>query len=106
MSRIGAGDQEALGSLYDLLAPLVHGIAVRTLGGPSHSEEATLETFLQIWQQGPRFDPGHGLAHDWIALTAQRTAARTALQRPQPRKAPPQAPAAAPGPPPGTASRT
>ncbi|WP_415857382.1 ECF RNA polymerase sigma factor SigK [Sinomonas sp. G460-2] len=74
MGRVARGDQDAFGSLYDALAPLVHGLVLRVVRDPAQSEEVTQEVFLEIWQQAKRFDADRGRARAWITVMAHRRA--------------------------------
>jgi len=74
MERVARGDQQAFASLYDALAPLVHGLVLRILRDPAQSEEVTQEVFLEVWRQARRFDADRGHARAWITVTAHRRA--------------------------------
>jgi RNA polymerase sigma-70 factor (ECF subfamily) len=74
MGRVALGDQGAFGSLYDALAPLVHGLVLRVVRDPAQSEEVTQEVFLEVWQQAKRFDADRGRARAWITVMAHRRA--------------------------------
>lgn len=74
MGRVAQGDQGAFGDLYDALAPLVHGLVLRVVRDPAHSEEVTQEVFLEVWQQARRFDADRGPARAWITVMAHRRA--------------------------------
>ena len=47
---IKAGDQVALGALYDRYATLVYRLALRVLGNPQEAEDLTQEIFLILWK--------------------------------------------------------
>ncbi|NUP75079.1 MAG: ECF RNA polymerase sigma factor SigK [Sinomonas sp.] len=74
LARVAHGDQDAFGSLYDALAPLVHGLVLRVVRDPAQSEEVTQEVFLEVWQQAKRFDADRGRARAWITVMAHRRA--------------------------------
>lgn len=74
MELVAQGDQSAFGSLYDALAPHVHGLVLRVLRDPAQSEEVTQEVFLEVWQQAKRFDADRGRARAWITVMAHRRA--------------------------------
>ena len=74
MRRVAQGDQQAFASLYDALAPLVHGLVLRVVRDPAQSEEVTQEVFLDVWRQAKRFDADRGHARAWITVTAHRRA--------------------------------
>lgn len=72
--RAGLGDETAFAQLYDLLAPLLHGIVLRVLRDPSRAEEVTQEVFVEVWRLAPRYDPDRGTVRSWAATIAHRRA--------------------------------
>lgn len=72
MAQVAQGDRDAFGSLYDALAPLVHGLVLHSLHEPARGGELTEEVFLELWRQAPRLDAGPGGARAWAALLARR----------------------------------
>ena len=50
IQNLQAGDQQALGALYDRLAPVVNAVILRILGNRADAEEILEETFWHIWQ--------------------------------------------------------
>lgn len=86
IERGRAGDLEALGALYDLLAPEVQRclVALRLGLGPAEVEDAVQETFLRLFRALERVDPARpvkayalGIArHVGQDLARRRAAAR------------------------------
>jgi RNA polymerase sigma-70 factor (ECF subfamily) len=74
MRQTATGDQAAFATLYDRLAPRVHGLVVRILRDHAQSEEVTQEIFLQIWKNASSFDPTRGNALSWTLTVAHRRA--------------------------------
>jgi RNA polymerase sigma-70 factor, ECF subfamily len=72
--QAGLGDEVAFAQLYDLLAPLLHGIVLRVLRDPSRAEEVTQEVFVEIWRLAPRYDAARGTVRSWAATIAHRRA--------------------------------
>lgn len=70
--QVSGRDRDAFSALYDELAPLVFGLALRTTRSRTLAEEVTQEVFIQIWNQASRFDRGKGSARSWIATIAHR----------------------------------
>jgi RNA polymerase sigma-70 factor (ECF subfamily) len=70
----GRGDQQAFSTIYDHLAPLVHGIILRIVRDPSQAEEVTQEVFVELWRIAPRYDSSKGSAKVWAATIAHRRA--------------------------------
>lgn len=84
LSRTAAGDQEAFASLYDAVAPRVHGLARRVVRDPALAEEVTQEVFLQVWREAARFDPARGSALAWLlTLTHRRAVDRVRAEQAQ-----------------------
>ena len=68
--RCAARDEAALGSLFDLLYPLV----IAVVGGavPSDSDETrALATFRRLWEQSPTYDPKLFGAVEWVVAHAR-----------------------------------
>ncbi len=80
LRRLTAGDQHALGEVYDRYASLVNGLALRILRDRTEAEDVVQEVFVQIWRQAGRFDPSRGSPEAWICTMA-RTRALDRLRR-------------------------
>lgn len=70
----GHGDQVAFAALYEILAPRVFGLVLRTLRDRHEAEEVAQEVLLQVWQSASRFDPARGSARSWAMTLAHRRA--------------------------------
>lgn len=64
--RLTAGDPEALGALYDELAPSVYGLARSILRDSHDAEEIVTDTFVQVWRTAGAFDPSRGSLEAWV----------------------------------------
>lgn len=69
-----AGDLEAFARFYDLMAPRVHGLALRVLRDRGYAEETVQEVFLQVWRQASGYTPALGSVHSWVLTIAHRRA--------------------------------
>jgi RNA polymerase sigma-70 factor, ECF subfamily len=74
LARVGGGDREAFGALYDATSARIFGLVRRLLVDPAQAEEVTQDVYLEIWQTAPRFDPGRGSAVAWMFTLAHRRA--------------------------------
>ena len=83
IERIAAGDRQAFEQLYDRYAPMVFGLALRTLGNRESAEEAVQEIFWRVWQRAKSFDQSRalapwlfGIAHNYCIDEIRRRRAR------------------------------
>ncbi len=72
--RMAAGDDAALGALYDRWYPIVHGVVSRLLRQPDDVEDVVEETFWQAWRQASRFDRSRGAVQTWLLTIARSRA--------------------------------
>lgn len=66
IARLSAGDQSAIGDLYDRYGGPVYALALRMLQDPAAAEDITQEVFLKVWKSASRFDAQRGRAGSWI----------------------------------------
>ena len=72
--RMAAGENQALGALYDRWHAVVHGVVARLLRQPDDVEDVVEETFWQAWRQASRFDPARGAVQTWLLTIARSRA--------------------------------
>ena len=72
--RMAAGDEQALGALYDRWSAVVHGVVSRVLRQPDDVEDVVEETFWQAWRQAERFDASRGAVQTWLLTIARSRA--------------------------------
>ena len=87
MLEMSSGNAAALEALYDLYAPAVMGIAVKTLGDRAAAEEVVQETFWRAWSNAATFSSGQGTVPGWLFGIARNLAIdlwRRQKVRPQP----------------------
>jgi RNA polymerase sigma-70 factor (ECF subfamily) len=74
VARIVAGDDQALGHLYDRYGSLVYGLARRVTNSPAAAEEITQEVFVQFWEHADRFDESKGSLRSYLGAITHRRA--------------------------------
>ncbi|MBK5189566.1 MAG: sigma-70 family RNA polymerase sigma factor [Gemmatimonadaceae bacterium] len=74
MARMAAGDEQALGALYDRFATTVHTLAYYLLGQADEAEDAVEETFWQAWREAARYDPSRGAVSTWLSTIGRSRA--------------------------------
>ncbi|MET0261793.1 MAG: sigma-70 family RNA polymerase sigma factor [Rariglobus sp.] len=73
LSRAGAGDQSALGELYDRWVRPLHALACSILHDNAEAEDILHDVFVTLWQKAADFEAGRGHAFSWAAtLTRNR----------------------------------
>jgi RNA polymerase sigma-70 factor (ECF subfamily) len=72
--RMAAGDESALGLLYDRWSPLLHSVARRILSDPDDAEEVLEEAFWQAWRQAGRYEEGRGGVSTWLTMMVRSRA--------------------------------
>lgn len=73
LARVAAGDQAALGDLYDRYGRQVYALALRMLADGAAAEDVTQDVFVKLWRNAARFDPERGRAGSWILHMAYTT---------------------------------
>jgi len=73
-SRVRAGDQNAMGALYDRYSALVYAVGLRVLADSAAAEDVLQEVFMQLWHNPARFDASRGSLGAWLAVIARNRA--------------------------------
>lgn len=85
VERMEAGDERALGELYDRHGRMAYALAYAIVGERADAEEVVADAFGQAWRTAAQFDPSRGSVPAWLA-TITRTRALD-LQRARGRRA-------------------
>jgi RNA polymerase sigma-70 factor (ECF subfamily) len=79
LARFSAGDEAALGELYDRWSSAVHAVAASILHDADEAEDVVEETFWQAWRQRDGYSAARGTISAWL-LTIARTRALDRLR--------------------------
>lgn len=72
MTRVAAGDEQAVGELYDRFGSLVFRMAYQALPTKGEAEDAVQEVFVRLWKTAGRYDPERAALVTWVMLIARR----------------------------------
>ncbi len=81
VSRIRAGDQQAMSELYDRYAKVVYAVALRVLQDAGGAEDVLQDVFLQLWRNPDAFDASRGSLAAWLAVISRHRAIDRIRQR-------------------------
>jgi RNA polymerase sigma-70 factor, ECF subfamily len=82
IARLRAGDDTAMGDLYDRYSAIVYGVALRVLADTTAAEDVLQEVFLQLWRNPRSFDADRGRLAPWLAVIARNRAIDLLRKRP------------------------
>jgi len=71
---MAAGDERALGTLYDRHGASSYALALAVVGEPAEAEEVVADALAQAWRSAAVYDPARGSVGAWLA-TITRTRA-------------------------------
>lgn len=71
VGRMAAGDESALGALYDRWVDAVTALVVRIVRDAPEAEEVVEAVFWQAWQQSGRFATERGTSGAWLLAMAR-----------------------------------
>ena len=74
LTRIAAGDADALGELYDRYGRVVFGVLYRLLGAPEPAEEVTQDAFHAVWRRAATYRSDRGAVRTWLLAIARNAA--------------------------------
>jgi RNA polymerase sigma-70 factor, ECF subfamily len=82
VAALQAGQQQALGQIYDRYSGLVYRLALKMSATPGDAEDLTQEVFLAFWRGVDRYDPQRGALPTFL-LTITRSRALNKLRQGQ-----------------------
>jgi RNA polymerase sigma-70 factor (ECF subfamily) len=71
VTRMQAGDERALGELYDRWEDAVRVCALNVVGDAAEAEDVVEDVFWQAWRQSGRFDASRGTVSAWLLTIAR-----------------------------------
>jgi RNA polymerase sigma-70 factor (ECF subfamily) len=74
MSRVAAGDREALRQLYDATSAKLFGVCLRILSDREESEDVLQDVYVTIWRRADRFDAARASVMTWLSTIARNRA--------------------------------
>lgn len=81
VGRTAAGEDAALGDLYDRYGKMVYALALAIVREPADAEEVVVDAFGQAWRQAGSFDATRGSVAAWLATIARSRALDTLRAR-------------------------
>jgi len=70
--RLAAGDEAALGEVYDQFSSFVFGLAKRVIGDARAAEDVSQDVFLHLWEHPDAFTPERGSLRTWLGMLTHR----------------------------------
>ncbi|MBR0928966.1 sigma-70 family RNA polymerase sigma factor [Bradyrhizobium diazoefficiens] len=82
--RVSAGETRAFAELHTMTRGRLRRIALAVGTAPHDADDVLQESFLKIWRNAARFDPGRASAMTWMAAIVRHTAIDHLRTRRQP----------------------
>ena len=74
VAQAAAGDERAIGALYDRYGAVLYAVAYRIVGQRADAEEVVIDAFAQAWREAPRFEAHRGSVAGWLTMIARSRA--------------------------------
>lgn len=81
VARVAAGNEEAVGLLYDRFGQAIYSLCLRIVHDPSTAEELTQEVFVRLWRSAASFEPERGRVSTWLLRIAHNLALNEVRRR-------------------------
>jgi RNA polymerase sigma factor (sigma-70 family) len=86
LSSIAAGDESALGEVYDRFGGEAYRLALRIVRDPEFAEDVVQDAFLSVWRWASSFDAERGTVRSWLLTLVHRRAVDLVKQEERRRK--------------------
>jgi RNA polymerase sigma factor (sigma-70 family) len=74
-AAFAAGQEQVLAEAYRQFAPLLHTLAVRSLGSQASADDATQEVFIRAWRSRSTYKPAAAPVPAWLVGIARNVIA-------------------------------
>jgi RNA polymerase sigma-70 factor (ECF subfamily) len=74
LDRVAAGEQAALGKLYDSTVAKLYGLARLIVWTAEDAEEVICDTYAQVWQSAARYEASRGPVLAWLLVICRSRA--------------------------------
>jgi RNA polymerase sigma-70 factor (ECF subfamily) len=74
VARMAAGDDDAVGEVFDRYAPFLLGVARRVVRDRELAEDVVQDVLTALWTSPERFDPARGSLRAYLGVQAHRRA--------------------------------
>lgn len=74
VARVAAGDEEAIGEIFDRYAAFLFGLAWRVTGDRSAAEDVVQEVITTLWSHPDRYDSARGSLRAFLGVQVHRRA--------------------------------
>ncbi len=74
VARIAAGDERALGELYDRHGTMVYGLASAIVRDTADAEEVAADAFAQLWRSASEYEESRGSVASWLSTITRSRA--------------------------------
>jgi RNA polymerase sigma-70 factor (ECF subfamily) len=81
LARIGAGDVDAVGALYDRYASILYPVALRVLRDAIEAEDVLHDSFVAVADRASQYSPARGSVAAWLVTLVRNLAIDRARRR-------------------------
>jgi len=74
VSLLKNGDKKAINLLYEYYADAIYGVILKIISDEEIAQDALQESFVKIWKNSKKYDPGKAKLFTWLYRIAYNTA--------------------------------